>query len=236
MQLTNSVPVKASPDEVFALMNDVERVASCMPGAALEGRESDAWQGSVKIKVGPISAAYAGTVRFLEVDPRARRLRVQARGADTHGSGDAEAEVALEVLAAPEGALLQISTDLVIRGKIAQFGKGAIATVSDRILQQFAQNLGSLLDQDRTPTPPASSSGSSGSSTSSGLPSTAPRATRPAPAPAEAELDGLSMLLGPAAAKYGVAAGAFAFGLFEGWLLGRLGSQARELRALRRAS
>ncbi|GAA3149058.1 SRPBCC family protein [Streptomyces rectiviolaceus] len=221
MQLTNSVPVKASPDEVFALMNDVERVASCMPGAALDGREGDSWQGSVKIKVGPISAAYAGTVRFLEVDPRGRRLRVQARGADTHGSGDAEAEVALEVLAAAEGALLQLSTDLVIRGKIAQFGKGAIATVSDRILQQFAQNLGSLLDQERTPAAP-----------SSGLPSAAPRAARPA-APAEAELDGLSMLLGPAAAKYGLVAGAFAFGLLEGWLLGRLGAQARELRALR---
>lgn len=223
MQLNHSVPVKASPDEVFALMNDVERVASCMPGAVLEGRDGDAWRGSVKIKVGPISAAYAGTVRFLEVDPQGRRLRVQARGADTHGSGDAEAEVALDVLAAPEGALLQLSTDLLIRGKIAQFGKGAIATVSDRILQQFAQNLGSLLDQERTPA----------ASSPAGLPSAAPRAaTRPA-APAEAELDGLSMLLGPAAAKYGVVAGAFAFGLLEGWLLGRIGAQARELRALR---
>ncbi|MEU5952469.1 SRPBCC family protein [Streptomyces sp. NPDC047525] len=223
MQLTSSVPVKASPDEVFALMNDVERVASCMPGAALEGRDGDAWQGSVKIKVGPISAAYAGTVRFLEVDPQGRRLRVQARGADTHGSGDAEAEVALDVLPAADGTLLKISTDLVIRGKIAQFGKGAIATVSDRILQQFAQNLGSLLDQDRAPAP-------------SGLPAAAPGAVREAarPAPvAEAELDGLSMLLGPAAAKYGVVAGAFALGLFEGWLLGRLGTQARELRTLR---
>ncbi|MEV0112502.1 SRPBCC family protein [Streptomyces sp. NPDC050844] len=219
MQLTNSVPVKASPDEVFTLMNDVERVASCMPGAALDGRDGDTWRGSVKIKVGPISAAYAGTVRFLEVDPTGRRLRVQARGADTHGSGDAEAEVALEVLAAAEGALLQLSTDLVIRGKIAQFGKGAIATVSDRILQQFAQNLGSLLDQDRSPA-------------AAPLPSVAPGASRPA-VPADSELDGLSMLIGPAAAKYGLVAGAFVFGVFEGWLLGRLGAQARELRALR---
>ncbi|MEV8017422.1 SRPBCC family protein [Streptomyces sp. NPDC086554] len=219
MQLTNSVPVKASPDEIFALMNDVERVASCMPGAALDGRDGDTWRGSVKIKVGPISAAYAGTVRFLEVDPAGRRLRVQARGADTHGSGDAEAEVALEVLAAAEGALLQLSTDLVIRGKIAQFGKGAIATVSDRILQQFAQNLGSLLDQERTPAAAA-------------LPSAAPRANHPA-LPAEPELDGLSLLIGPAAAKYGLVAGAFAFGVFEGWLLGRLGAQARDLAALR---
>ncbi|UKY48127.1 SRPBCC family protein [Streptomyces inhibens] len=230
MQLTNAVPVKASPDEVFALMNDVERVASCMPGAALDGRDGDVWQGRVKIKVGPISAAYAGTVRFLEVDAERRRLRVHARGADTHGSGDAEADVALEVVAAPEGALLQLSTDLVIRGKIAQFGKGAIAAVSDRILQQFAQNLGSLLDQDRV-------TGAPGPQGAAAAPSPAwqPAASQPALAQ-DAELDGLAMLLGPAAAKYGLVAGAFALGLFEGWLLGRLGAQARELRALRRAS
>ncbi|REK88060.1 carbon monoxide dehydrogenase [Streptomyces inhibens] len=230
MQLTNAVPVKASPDEVFALMNDVERVASCMPGAALDGQDGDVWHGRVKIKVGPISAAYAGTVRFLEVDAERRRLRVHARGADTHGSGDAEADVALEVVAAPEGALLQLSTDLVIRGKIAQFGKGAIAAVSDRILQQFAQNLGSLLDQDRV-------TGAPGPQGAAAAPSPArqPAASQPALAQG-AELDGLAMLLGPGAAKYGLAAGAFALGLFEGWLLGRLGAQARELRALRRAS
>ncbi|WP_329549788.1 SRPBCC family protein [Streptomyces sp. NBC_01356] len=232
MQLTNAVPVKASPDEVFALMNDVERVASCMPGAALDGQDGDVWQGRVKIKVGPISAAYAGTVRFLEVDAERRRLRVHARGADTHGSGDAEAEVALDVLASPEGALLQLSTDLVIRGKIAQFGKGAIAAVSDRILQQFAQNLGSLLDADRA----------GGAAASPGVGANSPRVvatSAPASQPAlaqDSELDGLAMLVGPAAAKYGLVAGAFAFGLLEGWLLGRLGAQARELRALRRAS
>ncbi|NDZ78511.1 SRPBCC family protein, partial [Streptomyces sp. SID10853] len=149
MQLTNTVPVKAPPDEVFALMNDVERVASCMPGAAIEGQEGDSWHGKVKVKVGPITAAYAGTVRFLEVDAGRRLLRVQARGADTHGSGDAEAAATIVVEEAPDGALLRLSTDLVIRGKIAQFGKGAIGAVSDRILQQFARNLGSLLDQDR---------------------------------------------------------------------------------------
>jgi carbon monoxide dehydrogenase subunit G len=224
MQLTNSVPIKASPDDVFTLMNDVERVASCMPGAALDGQDGDSWRGRVKIRVGPISASYAGTVRFLEIDAERRRLRVQARGTDTHGSGDAEAEVTLDILAAPEGALLQLSTDLVIRGKIVQFGKGAIVTVSDRIIQQFARNLGSLLDQDR----------STGTSSIATTP-TAPTAAQPALAP-DSDLDGLAMLLGPQAAKYGLVAGAFAFGVLEGWLLGRLGAQARELRALRRTS
>ncbi|MGW6159384.1 SRPBCC domain-containing protein, partial [Streptomyces sp. NPDC055144] len=62
MQLTNTVPVKAPPDEVFALISDIQRVASCMPGAALEGQDGDLWRGAVKVKVGPITAAYAGTV------------------------------------------------------------------------------------------------------------------------------------------------------------------------------
>ncbi|MEU8862646.1 SRPBCC family protein [Streptomyces umbrinus] len=229
MQLTNTVPIKASPDDVFALMNDVERVASCMPGAALDGQDGDTWRGRVKIRVGPISASYAGTVRFLEIDAEKRRLRVHARGTDTHGSGDAEAEVALEVLSAPEGALLQLSTDLVIRGKIVQFGKGAIVTVSDRILQQFARNLGSLLDQDRGVGAASPSAPSTNTSAS------APAAAQPALAQGS-DLDGLAMLLGPQAAKYGLVAGAFAFGVLEGWLLGRLTAQARELRTLRRTS
>ena len=230
MQLTNTVPVNASPDDVFALMNDVERVASCMPGAALDGQDGDTWRGRVKIRVGPISASYAGTVRFLEIDAEKRRLRVHAHGTDTHGSGDAEAEVTLDIVAAPEGALLQLSTDLVIRGKIVQFGKGAIVTVSDRIIQQFARNLGSLLDQDRAAgTTPAVSPNSPAASP------VTPAATRPALA-ADSDLDGLAMLLGPRAAKYGLVAGVFAVGVLEGWLLGRLGAQARELRTLRRTS
>ncbi|MER7394571.1 SRPBCC family protein [Streptomyces sp. NPDC000151] len=223
MQLTNTVPVKAPPDQVFALLNDVERVASCMPGGTLTGQDGDAWQGRVTVRVGPVTAAYAGTVRFLEADAGERRLRVQARGADTHGSGDAEAEVTLVVAEAPEGALLRLDTDLVIRGKIAQFGKGAIGAVSDRILQQFAQNLGSLLDQERVP-----AAGPSAMPAAAGTPVTA--AAAPAP-----ELDGLAMLGGPALAKYGPVAAAFAFGLFEGWLLGRMAGLRRELKAARRA-
>jgi uncharacterized protein len=208
MQLINTVPVKAAPDAVFALISDVQRVASCMPGAALEGRDGDAWRGTVKVKVGPITAAYAGTVRFLEVDAEKRQLRVHASGADTHGSGDAEAEVYLEVVPTSDGAQLNLNTDLVIRGKIAQFGKGAIATVSDRILQQFAQNLGNLLlTQDGAAAPTTDSAAST------------PVAA--APVAASAELNGLSLVAVPLLKKAGPAAGAFLFGLLLGRLLGR---------------
>ncbi|MGA6156986.1 SRPBCC family protein [Stenotrophomonas sp. NPDC087984] len=234
MRLTNSIPVKASPDDVFTLMNDVERVASCMPGAALEGQDGDTWKGSVKVKVGPITAAYAGTVRFLEVDSEHRRLRVHARGADTHGSGDAEAEVVLDVLGAPEGALLQLATDLVIRGKIAQFGKGAIGAVSERILRQFAQNLVGLLDQEHAAGPPGPLSAVPATPSATAPAAAHPVRTSAAPA-RQSELDGLSMVFGPAAAKYGMLAGVFALGLVQGLLVGRMRAQSRELRALRRS-
>ncbi|WP_217553446.1 SRPBCC family protein [Streptomyces sp. GbtcB6] len=214
MQLTNTVPVKAAPDAVFALISDVQRVASCMPGAALEGRDGDAWRGTVKVKVGPITAAYAGTVRFLEVDTGKRVLRVHARGADTHGSGDAEAEVFLEVVPDQDGALLNLATDLLIRGKIAQFGKGAIVAVSDRILQQFAQNLADLL---LSPGGAQSAAGEGTAAATSG----APVRAGTAPAAAPAELNGLSLIAGPLLKKYGPVIAAFACGFVPGWLLGR---------------
>ncbi|MEE6265154.1 SRPBCC family protein [Streptomyces diastatochromogenes] len=240
MQLSNTVPVPAPPDAVFALVNDVERVASCMPGAVLDGRDGDAWQGRVRVKVGPITAAYAGTVRFLEADADRRRLRVQARGADAHGNGDAEAEVTLTVAEAPAGARLELVTDLVIRGKLAQFGKGAIGTVSTRILEQFARNLGGLLASERDgATAPAPSPTPSPAPSTTPAPAAAPAAApRPRGAAAAQDLDGLSVLVGPAVgpvlAKYGPLAAAFAVGACQGWLLGRLAGMRRELRTLRR--
>ena len=210
MQLTNTVPVKAAPDAVFALLSDVQRVASCMPGAALQGRDGEAWRGTVKVKVGPITAAYAGTVRFLEVDAGKRVLRVHASGADTHGSGDAEAEVFLEVVPNPDGAQLNLATDLVIRGKIAQFGKGAVVAVSDRILQQFAQNLGDLLlSQGGTPAPAGAGAAAPAQSAAA------------APVAAAAELNGLSLIAGPLLKKYGPVVAALVVGFVPGWLLGR---------------
>ena len=213
MRLTNTVPVKATPDAVFTLISDVQRVASCMPGAALEGRDGDAWRGTVKVKVGPITAAYAGTVRFLEVDADKRVLRVHASGADAHGSGDAEAEVFLEVVPDPAGAQLRLATDLVIRGKIAQFGKGAVATVSDRILQQFAQNLGNLLtSQSQSGAPARADMAAAAAPTTSAAPTASA---------APAELNGLSLIAGPLLKKYGPVIAAFALGFVPGWLLGR---------------
>ncbi|RSN42009.1 carbon monoxide dehydrogenase [Amycolatopsis sp. WAC 04197] len=208
MILENQLSVPAGPDEVFALINDVERVAGCLPGATLDGRQDDAYLGRVKVKVGPITAAYSGTVRFTDVTEADRSLRLVARGADAHGNGDAEADVTLTVREAPGGATIELRTDLSIRGKLAQFGKGAIGAVSTRLLDQFARN---LADQLRA----------------------GPVAVAPAPVP-EA-VDGLAMVLPEGVKRYGVIAAAAALGLFQGWLLGRIRTQDKLIKELQRA-
>lgn len=147
MKITNDVPVDAPPETMFGLITDVERVAPCLPGASLEGRDGDSYLGSVKVKVGPISATYRGAVRYLSVDEAARRVVLDARGRDEQGSGNAEARV--EVTVQPnqggDGSVLRLDADLVVRGKVAQFGRGVLGDVSQGLMARFARNIGELL-------------------------------------------------------------------------------------------
>jgi uncharacterized protein len=190
--LSHEVAVPAPPDIVFGLLNDVETVAGCLPGAVLDGQDGDEYRGRVTVKVGPIRAAYAGTARFTEVLPEQRLIRLAARGADASGQGDAEAQMRIEVVPGSAGSSLRVHTDLVIRGKIAQFGKGAIAPLSDRILAQFAENLGHHLTPDH-PAPP-----------------------QPAP------LNPVRLIVpSDRARKAAIVIGAGAFCFLQGWLLGQ---------------
>lgn len=207
MRLRNEVALAADPETVFGLLNDVERVAPCLPGATLEGKDGeDSYRGRVKVKVGPITAAYSGTVRFLETDGAAGRLVLDARGSDVHGSGTAEAKVTVEVRGDGDGSVLGIDTDLVISGKVAQFGGGAISQVSQKLMEQFAANLSRQLAQ-----PAASATtGTAG-------------AAVPEPAAVDAGQQGSSLdvfSLVPAPVKrYAPTLGALALGLLAGRLL-----------------
>ncbi|QUH02587.1 SRPBCC family protein [Saccharopolyspora erythraea] len=215
MRLTNEVVLPAPPEQVFDLINDVERVAPCMPGATLQGRSGDdGYQGKVKVKVGPISAAYSGVVRFLEVDRAGSSIVLDARGADQHGGGAAEAKVRVQVRPHDDGSVLSLDTDLVIRGKVAQFGRGALGDVSQKLMEQFAGNLSGLLAE---PAPAASPA----------EPASAPPTAAPAPEPqaAGAELDGMSLVALPLAKRIAPLAAALAVGVVAGRLLGGRGGR-----------
>ncbi|WP_263248038.1 SRPBCC family protein [Saccharopolyspora rosea] len=215
MRLSNEVVLPAAPDEVFALLGDVERVAPCLPGATLEGREGDdSYRGRVRVKVGPISASYRGTVRFLEVDESGNRLVLDARGSDEHGSGGAEAKVQVRVRPHDEGSLLSLDTDLVIRGKVAQFGRGALGTVSQQLMEKFARNLGGLLTEAPAESAtPAESAAPVEPAARTAAPAEAPQADG-------GELDGISLVALPLLKRAAPVAAALATGFLAGRLLG----------------
>ena len=141
MKIQNEIEISAPPDELFDLLSDPERVAPCMPGASLEGKDDDSYEGTVKLKVGPITASYQGTLHFVELDRENRRAVMRASGQETSGQGNAEATITASVSGSDSQSVLSMETDMEVRGKAAQFGRGALGNVSQKILQQFARNL-----------------------------------------------------------------------------------------------
>ena len=142
MKIQNEIDVAAPPDELFDVLSDVERVAPLLPGATLEGKEDDdTYTGLVKVKVGPITVSYRGTIYFQELDRDARRAVMRASGSEINGQGGTEATITATVTGSDSESVLTMDTDMEVRGKVAQFGRGAIGNVSERILDQFARNL-----------------------------------------------------------------------------------------------
>ncbi|GAA3584266.1 hypothetical protein GCM10022222_81210 [Amycolatopsis ultiminotia] len=142
MRLDHEFTVPASLDEVWQAVIDPERVAPCMPGAALTKVEGDSFAGTVKVKLGPISLLYKGNGEFLEKDEAARKVVIKASGKDSRGAGTAAATVTLTLTEHDGGGTHgAVATDLSITGRPAQFGRGMISEVGGKILDTFAGNL-----------------------------------------------------------------------------------------------
>lgn len=141
MELTNEFHVNVPVERAWAVLTDIETIAPCMPGAALEEIEGDEYRGGVKIKVGPITAQYKGKATFLSKDDVKHIAVLKAEGRDTKGQGNASATITATLKAAGDGTDVVVSTDLTITGKVAQFGRGVLADVSAKILGQFVNCL-----------------------------------------------------------------------------------------------
>lgn len=141
MELTNEFNVNVPVDEAWDVLTDVTRIAPAMPGARLETVEGEEYRGVVKVKVGPVTAEYKGAATFLERDPVAHRAVLRAEGRETRGQGNATATITATL--APEGTGTRVSvvTDLSITGRAAQFGRGVLADVSNKLLGQFVTSL-----------------------------------------------------------------------------------------------
>jgi carbon monoxide dehydrogenase subunit G len=139
MDLTHRFTVPAPIDEVWAAFNDLERIAPCFPGAALTSFDGEKFEGLVKVKLGPISLQYTGTGRFVERDEAAKRAVIEAKGKDKRGNGTAAANITAQLMASGDNETdVEVVTDLNVTGRPAQFGRGVMQDVSDKLLAQFA--------------------------------------------------------------------------------------------------
>jgi carbon monoxide dehydrogenase subunit G len=248
MRFENEIEVAQPPKELFAFLTDVERVAPCLPGASIDGRDGDDYTGSMKVKVGPITGTYKGRMRFLEQDEDALRAVMSARAAEVNGQGDAEAKITTQIEQAGEDASrIRMETDLQMRGRVAQFGRGAMEKISQRMFDEFARNLeremaggdrggaaaaeaeaagtgaaaAEASGDDRAPEPAAGGERAKPERTEAAAPARAS-----APAGDGEALDAMSIFVTPALKKVLPVLGPALIGLGYGYLLGRL----RELR------
>jgi len=153
MQLEHSFTVPSTQAATWEAFSDVTAVAECFPGAEVTSADGDQFEGACKVKLGPIALVYAGSGRFVERDEAAGRFVLEAKGKDKRGNGTAGANVVVTMASAGGGTKVDVVTDLQITGKPAQFGRGVIQDVSDKLLQQFVTCLETKLAA--TPEQPA---------------------------------------------------------------------------------
>ncbi|MFD9733617.1 SRPBCC family protein [Umezawaea sp. NPDC059074] len=145
MRLEHEFTVPAPVGTVWTALVDPERVAPCMPGATLTGVDGEKFTGTVKVRLGPITLMYKGSGEFLETDEDSRRMVMKASGKDVRGNGTAAATVTAVLSEVDGGTRCEVVTDLSITGRPAQFGRGLIAEVGGKIIDQFADCLASGL-------------------------------------------------------------------------------------------
>jgi len=150
MKLENRFTVPVPVDEAWRVLLDVERIAPCMPGATLTSVDGDEFEGKVKVKVGPINLTYGGKARFVSKDDATHVAVIDGSGKETRGTGTAKALITCRLIDKGDTTDVEVDTDLNVTGKPAQFGRGVLADVSGKLVDQFAA---CLSDEIRSGTP-----------------------------------------------------------------------------------
>lgn len=139
MDLHHHFTVPAPMADTWDVFNDLDRIGGCLPGATIQSVDGDDFTGSVKVKLGPISLQYNGSGNYRERDQAAHKVVIVANGKDKRGNGTASATISAQLAADGSGTAVNVNTDLSITGKPAQFGRGVIQDVSDKLIGQFVE-------------------------------------------------------------------------------------------------
>lgn len=153
MRFEHEFTVPVPIEQAWAVLLDVERVAPCLPGAALDVFEGEEFTGRMKVKVGPITVTYRGSATFEDVDKDAHTLTLRASGKEARGSGTAAATVKARLTPGDGSTAVAVETTFNVTGRPAQFGRGVMAEVGSKLIDRFAVNLAELLAEP-VPEPP----------------------------------------------------------------------------------
>jgi carbon monoxide dehydrogenase subunit G len=221
MKLEQSFEVQAPVAQVWAALIDLERVAPCLPGATITQRDEDGtYHGEFKVKLGPTTAAYRGTVKIEEADETSHRATMKAKGTDKRGQGGANATIVNTLSETPEGTRVDAVTDFTITGRLARFGRGGmIEDISNRLMRDFSSCLATRIGSEpdaapsgaevaagaaapeavgaADPPPPPSPEAATASAAAADPPPPTPAPPPPPPAPPAAKpISGFSLIFG----------------------------------------
>jgi uncharacterized protein len=147
MLIKSDFEVGEPPDKVWRFFDDIPQVAACLPGAELtDDLGDDKYKGKVSIRMGPVRMQFAGTAEIKERDEAAKRIVVDAAGADEKGRGQAAMSVTANVVATPRGSRVEVAQDLQLSGAAAQYGRGMISDVTSVLMRDFATNMQNRID------------------------------------------------------------------------------------------
>lgn len=214
MEFDNSFDVPLAPDQAWAMLMDIPRIAPCMPGAELtEVVDAQNYKGKISVRLGPVALAFAGRVEIDAIDEANRSAKVKAQGSDAKGRGAANATASFRIEPAGAGSKVLIHTDLMLSGAVAQYGRGVgmIQATAAQIIGQFAGNLRAQLAREGAPPPAAADAPALSPSAATAAPGAAappsytaapplqpeqtPRpATAPPPPPPAKPISGLSLI------------------------------------------
>jgi uncharacterized protein len=142
MKLTHEFTINTPVERAWEVMLDLERVTPCLPGAALTAQVDEEYEGTMTVKLGPVTTKYNGTVKIAEADEGARRAVIKASGKDARGQGTASANITSTLHDEGSGATrVRVETDMRLTGRVAQFGRGVQQDVATKIMDRFADCL-----------------------------------------------------------------------------------------------
>lgn len=211
-------------DEAWSTLMDIERIAPCMPGAKIETHDGDTYTGRLKVKLGPMELTYRGDIQFIERDDAAKRAVVDAQAKEIKGRGAAKSQIKMAGTSVAGGSEIHIESEFSVSGKAAQFGRGVMEEVGEKLMDDFARRLGEQVGapaQDSA----AASAGDTGADTAvADVPAAAPvmMAAEPAretPPRADEALDIGGAVWGPLLKRLALPAAVIVAALVAWWLL-----------------